>query len=374
MSFPSFKQNNGFTLIEMLISVAILSIITGIGVINLTNYKNRHSFELDTKNVLEATRNAENKSILGDQGTGWGIKFTSNVDNGYFEIFSGTSYATSSVVVTQYLSSASRFSNPPPGFSKTIVFGQITGVPDASQMIALKTVTGSDSSITSLGARGTLNQLPGKDLVGYWPMDEGLGTTAYDASGGGNNGTLQNSPMWQITSACKTGQCLSFNGSTNSVVVPGSGSSLQTSSQISVFVWVNPTSTNPGRIIQKDGTSYTRLWELGYYGGIRMELWHSNGAAICWGGGCGGPQQALAPGQWAFVGFTFDGTTITMYYNGASIGSTSFPGDIRTDGATPVTIGANWGASEIYSGLIDDARIYDRALTATEVKTLYESY
>ncbi len=357
MSFPSFKQNNGFTLIEMLISVAILSIITGIGVINLTNYKNRHSFELDTKNVLEATRNAENKSILGDQGTGWGIKFTSNVDNGYFEIFSGTSYATSSVVVTQYLSSASRFSNPPPGFSKTIVFGQITGVPDASQMIALKTVTGSDSSITSLGVRGTLNQLPGKDLVGYWPMDEGLGTTAYDASGKSHNGTLQSSLMWQTVSSCRSGQCLSFDGNTNYVDIGTVGGY---SNNLSVSAWVYHTNAAG--------------WDDIVAGSCGDLLFAFSGSTFAFGGQCNSPFGMTSylsniDNAWHFVAATYNGQVVTLFVDGVSVGSSSQTGSFNPRG---LFIGG--GTNERFSGFIDDVRIYDRALTATEVKTLYESY
>ncbi|MCL5012000.1 MAG: prepilin-type N-terminal cleavage/methylation domain-containing protein [Patescibacteria group bacterium] len=368
MFFPSFKQNNGFTLIEMLISVAILSIITGIGVINLTNYKNRHSFELDTKNVLEATRNAENKSILGDQGTGWGIKFTSNVDNGYFEIFSGTSYATSSVVVTQYLSSASRFSNPPPGFSKTIVFGQITGVPDASQMIALKTVTGSDSSITSLGARGTLNQLPGKDLVGYWPMDEGLGTTAYDASGKGNNGTINGSMVWQTSASCKTGACLNFGDFVGqNITGSNNGSSLDANTGLTLSAWIYP--TGPA---SADGFETILLGSGAYY----LSFNYTSNALSCYWYGTNPegyhttPMNSVPYNTWTHVSCVWDGAHINQYINGVVSNTVAVAGL----GNAPSAFNIGDESARQFHGKIDDLRVYNRALTATEVKTLYESY
>src|SRR5581483_9489039 len=59
-------------------------------------------------------------------------------------------------------------------------------------------------------------------LVGYWTFDEGTGTIAYDYSGNNATGSLQNNPTW--TPTCKTGGCLSFDGSSTFVQVPDTSS------------------------------------------------------------------------------------------------------------------------------------------------------
>ena len=203
-------------------------------------------------------------------------------------------------------------------------------------------------------------------LVGYWKMDEASGN-ALDSSGNGNTGTATGTTV----TAGKFGNSRSYNGSTDVITVDGSSSSLQTSSQISIFTWVNLTDTNPHRIVQKDSASLTRLWELGYYGGLRMELWHSNGSSICLGGSCGYFSQTLTAGQWAHVGFTFDGTNIKIFYNGENVYTYNFPGDIRTSTGTPVYLGASYGGGEIFAGKLDESRIYNRALSGKEVRDLY---
>ncbi len=55
----------------------------------------------------------------------------------------------------------------------------------------------------------TSGAIPGSSLEGYWPLDEGNGTTAYDSSGNGNDGTIQNanlSDFWANTDAPTAGE------------------------------------------------------------------------------------------------------------------------------------------------------------------------
>jgi len=202
-------------------------------------------------------------------------------------------------------------------------------------------------------------------LVGSWKFDETSGTVAADASGSNNTGTLSSAPVW--TTGGKVGGALSFDGIDDSVNV-GSGTSLNTPNVISVSAWVYYRSGN-GRIVQKDDRgsgTYTRLWEMGGYGGVfRMELWHSDGTTTC--------QSAnpLTVNGWMLLTMTFDGTNINMYQNGILTKTIYFPGDIRVDNNTPVTIGGQWLAGESFNGLIDEVQIYNKALTATEILAFY---
>ena len=77
-------------------------------------------------------------------------------------------------------------------------------------------------------------------LVAHWKFDEGSGTTASDASGNGNTGTLINGPQW---TAGKVGNALYFDG-IDDVITVADSNSLDLSSAFTLSAWVNPASTS----------------------------------------------------------------------------------------------------------------------------------
>ena len=215
------------------------------------------------------------------------------------------------------------------------------------------------ASATVASMRNAYVPIVKDDLVlhldaGYNKSYSGSGTTWYDLSGKGNNGTINGAGYINTNSGV-----LTFDGTDDIVTVLGGGS-LNISSTITVMVWVYYISGS-GRIFQKDGPIYTRCWEIGgYEGAFRMEMWHSNGQATI---GYGSP---LAINGWTHLALTFDGTNIKMYQNSTLVSTINFPGDIRTDANTPIILGGYWGG-EYFNGRISNAQIYNRALTATEV-------
>src|SRR5581483_4700676 len=71
---------------------------------------------------------------------------------------------------------------------------------------------------------------------------------------------------------------------------------------------------------------------------------------------------ALPLNTWSHLVATFDGTTEQLYVNGVQVASQVQPGAIGTS-AQPITIGGAW------QGLIDEVRVYNRALSAAEIQT-----
>lgn len=92
---------------------------------------------------------------------------------------------------------------------------------------------------------------PITDVSAYWKFDEGYGTSARDYKNS-NTGTLAGTtkPTWQQEDLCITGKCLYFNGSTASVTVANSLSSVK-----SVAFWVKP-KTNSQYLIDFDGGTH----------------------------------------------------------------------------------------------------------------------
>ncbi|TSC55221.1 MAG: hypothetical protein LiPW30_687 [Parcubacteria group bacterium LiPW_30] len=207
-------------------------------------------------------------------------------------------------------------------------------------------------------------------LVGYWPMNEGVGTRADDVSGYKNNGTLLNSPTW-VTG--KLGKALSFNG-TNSVVDFGTKFPNITTA-ITVSAWVNPGSTQ---------MTYADIWgnHQGDVKGIVMQQNAATTNQFLWsyGNGVGWTNNSgtfnLTANTWTHVVAIKDASYCYVYLNGVE--QVSARGNCVSDivPATTMNFSAGLGyagGGRYFNGKIDDIRVYNRALSASEVSDLYKS-
>ena len=191
----------------------------------------------------------------------------------------------------------------------------------------------------------------------------GSGTTV-DSLTGSDVGTLTNGVGFNTNS----GGEFVFDGTDDYITIPGS-TATNLSTTLTAEAWVYYESGN-GRIFQKDGAGYTRCWEMGGYGGyFRVELWHSNGIGIP----ASSAPSALTVNGWTYIAMTFDGTDVKMYQNAVLVKTINFPGNIRTDINTPLTIGGHWGAGEYFDGNIGPIRLYNQALTAAQVTQNYNA-
>lgn len=216
---------------------------------------------------------------------------------------------------------------------------------------------GTDSGRYELGSDLDLwRQASG--LIGYWKFDESSGSTAQDFSGEGNDGTLTNSPVW--TSDCKVRSCLDFSP-TNKWVTRSSVSNLP-DSEISVLGWVNMNSfANWHRVVHHEWVS--NGWLL---------FTDVNGDAI-FGIGQSGVQHnsrmssGLSLNTWHLISGIYDGSTVKIYVDGEEGNITDSLVGGTIDNTDYVEIGKNM------DGMIDEVRIYNRALTAEEVNAIYKA-
>jgi hypothetical protein len=200
-------------------------------------------------------------------------------------------------------------------------------------------------------------------LVGWWTFDgKNLTTaTATDSSGNTFNGTLMVSPTAAIG---KLGQALSFNG-TNYIALPNSAA-LDLTSAYTISAWINPRSfSNYQNVIYKNGTVSS-----GQYGIIVFADGHWEAECIIGGVGAGVTGGTLSLNKWQHVTVTLTGTTLKTYLNGALI--TTNNSASSGSAGTAATIGADIVNNRPFNGKIDDVRIYNRALSATEVYNLYK--
>ena len=215
-------------------------------------------------------------------------------------------------------------------------------------------------SAGSTEASATASTPPPTGLVAAYGFDAGSGTTAVDQSGNGNTGTLSNA-TW--AAGGKFGSALSFNGTNAAVAVPDANS-LDLTTGMTIEGWVKPAS----------GGGWQTLIVKEQPGNLVYGLYANTDsnkpqAQVT----IGSPKlldgTATVPaGLWTHLAATFDGTTERLYVNGTQVSSLAVSGSILTS-SSPLKIGGNaiWG--EWFNGLIDEVRVYNRALTAAQIQT-----
>jgi hypothetical protein len=197
-------------------------------------------------------------------------------------------------------------------------------------------------------------------LVAAYGFDELAGTTAMDASGLGHTGTIAGA-TW--SSAGRFGRALSFDGA-NAVVTVADAAALNLTNGMTLEAWVRPTVPVPPRtvILMKERP-----------GGLVYALYAANGGGRPTGyvrlgsDVAAAASTALAPNTWTHLAVTFDGSALRLFANGVLVRTTAGAGGIAPS-AGPLKIGGNavWG--EFFAGLIDEVRIYNRALSAAELQ------
>jgi PKD repeat protein len=196
-------------------------------------------------------------------------------------------------------------------------------------------------------------------LVAAYGFDEGAGTITADSSGNGNAGSLS-AAAW--TPAGRYGSALSFNGTSSKVVV-GDADSLDLTTALTVEAWVRPAALSAWRTVVLKERSGGIVYSL-----YANELGNRPVGQVDIGGEKNALGTATLPlDTWSHLAVTWDGTTLRLYVNGSQVASTPVTGSLANSNG-PLDIGGNGVWSEYFSGLIDEVRVYNRALAATEIQ------
>ncbi len=198
-------------------------------------------------------------------------------------------------------------------------------------------------------------------LVGYWPFDG----SANDASGHGLNGTVYSATLVADRFG-KTASAYSFSGSSSCYISVPSTAALQLTTNLSISFWMKRSPVSPYGLIVCKGDAeqaYSVGFDtVGHNGGIGFA--RQNVVNMVYS------TTATPTNQWIQIVCTLNGTNACIYYNGQF--NTNGTGVTLGKGTGALTFGTiRSGTPVSYSGLLDDIRIYNRALSSVEVAHLY---
>jgi regulation of enolase protein 1 (concanavalin A-like superfamily) len=199
-------------------------------------------------------------------------------------------------------------------------------------------------------------------LVGWWRLDDGAGTTAADSSDGGHNGSFITGNATWVQG--KFGGALKFEG-TAQVEIPDHAD-FHFEDAVSIALWANPEAVQ-----QTDSKFFCKQKSTYYPYAIQ---YNSNAATIFANVSNAStqfntkPSIANFPGEWAHLCSAYDGNALILYKNGLEVARVAGSGKIRQN-TLSLTIGGRLGytTSNNFQGMIDDVRLYSRALTPQDI-------
>jgi hypothetical protein len=220
---------------------------------------------------------------------------------------------------------------------------------------------------------------PDNGLVLAFGFEEASGNPVLDSSSAPRNGTILGATR---VAAGKIGRALSFDGVDDWVTVTDTtASKIDLTNGMTLEAWVNPTAMSGWEtvLLKERGVAGTGL--------LSYALYAHDGAPQS--SGFVGPAGYIRPapansttdqgvrsavhtaiplGAWTHLATTYDGANQRFYVNGVLVATKAQTGNIAA-GNQALRIGGNAVSGEYFKGLIDEVRIYNRALSAAEITT-----
>jgi len=195
-------------------------------------------------------------------------------------------------------------------------------------------------------------------MVAWWRLDEGTSANSTDTTGNGHTITNFSGPAW--TNGPNGSAGLYFS---NTYAGVASSALLTNVPQLSISVWIMITGNGvdfPRIVAKRDSASSG-------YGLLKLDGTNNGIFFTCVTAGTGPTSVQLSRNAWHHIAATFDGSAERIYSDGNLDASTSVSG--ITTATHILTIGGDTLAPNTsrFDGLIDDVRIYNRALSAAEV-------
>ncbi|NQZ99305.1 MAG: metallophosphoesterase, partial [Myxococcales bacterium] len=209
---------------------------------------------------------------------------------------------------------------------------------------------------------------PAESGAGLWSFDEGSGSAVHDGSGNDNDGRFVRGGKW---AAGVFGKAAKFTG--GRYVTVSNDSTLDITGDITLAAWIQPTQKQTQYLIKKARHGSSNGYELSLsssgYAFVRFNQRSSGNTYKL----LSNTKYPTNGSTWMFVAATFDGSKIRLYVNGELDASKHAPSlSIKTN-TRKLSIGAQDDGKNPFRGRLDNAHVYDRALSAEEIEILLDT-
>lgn len=208
----------------------------------------------------------------------------------------------------------------------------------------------------------TQSVVSSSNLKAWYRMDDSSQSQITDTFGN-SHGTLSYTPGSNIGTDGYLGKSINFDAISGqyATVVNNSPGDIDQYLNYTLSAWVYRTGTDEMYVYVNSAIRY----------GIKSNGVQGNQVMTDTGTIYPQSSTTVPLNKWAFIGITYDGTNVIFYYNGISDGTAAKTGTPNT--GTSVYIGARDTSWYPFGGRIDDLRVYNKALSASEMLELYES-
>jgi alpha-tubulin suppressor-like RCC1 family protein len=232
--------------------------------------------------------------------------------------------------------------------------------------IRLWNVARTQTQIQTSMNHNLLGNEPG--LLGYWRLDEGVGTSAFDSTANGHTATLMSGATWTNSGALLTppsDYALSFNN--QCVIIPHLGA--QNAYPLTVMCWFQaPTNTSGGALVNKYVSSSYNGYQIFLSGGHLLGWYFRDPANNVFSGG---PLDAgpVNDGLWHHAAMVVDANGGRLYLDGLLRSSLPWSGAAGAVTTTaPLGLGIYQGDSVWVGGELDEVSLWNASLTAAQIK------
>jgi len=289
-----------------------------------------------------------------EEPAGYTLNITTNGNGTVTKSPDNATYDSGDVVTLQ--------ANPDVGYEFESWSGDFTETSESA------TITmDSNMNITATFVQSSVTPTPGditEGLVLHYPYGT-AGTVTQDSSSNNNTATLVNGPVWTANGVING--ALALDGVDDYVNAGNSTFDLTEGCTVSSWIYVNGDGAQQDQVIIQRGIfAFPFIVTLNNHNlqtcvrTVNGTDWLSSDTSLAWG-------------QWYHIAITYESGSRIIYVNGLSdtIDSTPPTGTLRADTGHDTLVGS-WGDNRFFNGSIDEVRIYNRALAASEVAALYD--
>jgi len=193
--------------------------------------------------------------------------------------------------------------------------------------------------------------------VASYGFEEGTGSEAGDVSGNGLHGTLEGATGW--TPDGRHGGAVSFGGDGDQITVPDADAlDLTTGMTLSAWVYATQAPSSWSAVMQKGLDAY--FLHAGSSRGTTAAGVTTSSTRVVYG------VNPIALNTWTHLALTFDGSRLRLYRDGVEVGTKSASGSLEV--TTSALVIGNNGYDEEFIGRLDEVRVYDVPLSASEIQ------